>query len=375
MSIMTESFLSLAMPGIQGLQPYQPGKPIDELERELGITNTLKLASNENPLGPSPAAMAAIQGQLEELHLYPDGNGFRLKQALSRYLDVPVATLTLGNGSNDVLDLIARAYLGPGRNAVFSQYAFAVYPISTQAVGAESRVADANNADHEMPYGHNLQAILEQIDEHTSVVFIANPNNPTGTWLRSNELESFLASVPRHVLVVIDEAYFEYVQEPGYPDALLWREQYPNLIVTRTFSKIYGLAGLRVGYAISHPEVADALNRVRQPFNVNSLALLAAEASLDDAEHVANSIVMNLDGQQQLKSGLEAIGLSCIPSVGNFITADIGCPALPVYEGLLRVGVIVRPVANYGLPNHLRITVGREQDNQRVLQAIEQVLS
>lgn len=371
---MTESFLSLAMPGIQGLQPYQPGKPIDELERELGITNTLKLASNENPLGPSPAAIAAIQGQLGELHLYPDGNGFRLKQALSRCLDVPVETLTLGNGSNDVLDLIARAYLGPGRNAVFSQYAFAVYPISTQAVGAESRVADANNADHEMPYGHNLQAILEQIDDHTSVVFIANPNNPTGTWLRSNELESFLVSVPRHVLVVIDEAYFEYVQEPGYPNALLWRAQYPNLIVTRTFSKIYGLAGLRVGYAISHPEVADTLNRVRQPFNVNSLALLAAEASLDDEEHVANSILMNLAGQQKLKSGLEAIGLSCIPSVGNFITADIGCPALPVYEGLLRLGVIVRPVANYGLPNHLRITVGREQDNQRVLQAIEEVL-
>lgn len=372
---MMESFLSLAMPGIQGLQPYQPGKPIDELERELGITNSLKLASNENPLGPSPVAITAMQDQLEGLQLYPDGNGFRLKQALSLHLDVPVESLTLGNGSNDVLDLIARAYLGPGRNAVFSQYAFAVYPISTQAVGAECRVADANHADHEMPYGHDLQAMRIQMNDQTSVVFIANPNNPTGTWLREDELESFLASVPRHILVVIDEAYFEYVEESSYPNALLWREKFPNLIVTRTFSKIYGLAGLRVGYAISHPEVADALNRVRQPFNVNSLALLAAEASLNDAEHIASSKAMNLKGQKQLKSGLEAMGLDCIPTVGNFITVDMGRPALAVYEELLRVGVIVRPVANYGLPNHLRITVGREQDNLRVLDSIEKIMA
>jgi histidinol-phosphate aminotransferase len=372
---MTESFLSLAMPGIQGLHPYQPGKPIDELERELGIANSLKLASNENPLGPSSKAIAAIRQALDELHLYPDGNGYRLKQALSGHLDVPVETITLGNGSNDVLDLIARAYLGPGRNAVFSQYAFAVYPISTQAVGAESRVAEANKAGHAMPYGHDLEAMRAQINEQTAVVFIANPNNPTGTWLKREELETFLADVPGHVLVVVDEAYFEYVQEDEYPNALQWLAHYTNLVVTRTFSKIYGLAGLRVGYAISHPEVADALNRVRQPFNVNSLALLAAEVSLDDETHVANSIAMNHDGQKQLQAGLQALGLVSIPTVGNFITADMGRPALPVYEDLLREGVIVRPVANYGLPNHLRITVGLERDNQRVLTALEKVLS
>jgi histidinol-phosphate aminotransferase len=242
-------------------------------------------------------------------------------------------------------------------------------------VGAECRAAAANNADHEMSYGHDLLAMREQMNEQTSVVFIANPNNPTGTWLRKDELESFIASVPSDILVVIDEAYFEYVQESDYPNALLWREKFPNLIVTRTFSKIYGLAGLRVGYAISHPEVADALNRVRQPFNVNSLALLAAEASLDDAEHIANSIAMNLKGQNQLKFGLEAMGLDCIPTVGNFITVDMGRPAWAVYEELLRVGVIVRPVANYGLPNHLRITVGREEDSRRVLESIEKILA
>jgi len=370
----SHSFLSLAVPGIRALQPYQPGKPIEELERELGITGSLKLASNENPLGPSPKALAALQERLDELHLYSDGSGFRLKQALSRTLDVPASTLTLGNGSNDVLDLIARAYLGPGRNAVFSRYAFAVYPISTQAVGAEARIAAANPKDHAMPYGHDLQAILEQINDQTSVVFIANPNNPTGTWLNADELEEFIAEVPAKVLVVIDEAYFEYVRDPGYPNALLWRERYPNLIVTRTFSKIYGLAGLRVGYAVSHPDVADALNRVRQPFNVNSLALMAAEAALDDVEHVARSVQMNLEGQVQLKAGLDKLGLSYIPTVGNFITVDLERPATPVYEALLRKGVIVRPIANYGLPDHLRITVAREQDNQRVLAALEKLL-
>lgn len=371
---MSHSLLSLAVPGIRALKPYQPGKPTEELERELGITGSLKLASNENPLGPSPKALAAMQGCLGELHLYPDGNGFRLKQALSQKLDVPESGLTLGNGSNDVLDLIARAYLGPGRNAVFSQYAFAVYPISTQAVGAEARIAAANPSDHAMPYGHDLQAMLELINDQTSVVFIANPNNPTGTWLAADELEAFVAAVPERVLVVIDEAYIEYVRESGFPDALRWRERYANLIVTRTFSKIYGLAGLRVGYAVSHPEVADALNRVRQPFNVNSLALLAAEASLEDAEHVARSVQMNVEGLVQLKAGLDKLGLSYIPTVGNFITVDLERSAAPIYEALLREGVIVRPIANYGLPEHLRITVAREQDNQRVLTALEKVL-
>lgn len=371
---MSHSLLSLAVPGIRALQPYQPGKPIEELERELGITGSLKLASNENPLGPSPRALAALQERLDELHLYSDGSGYRLKQALSRALDAPTSTLTLGNGSNDVLDLIARAFLGPGRNAVFSQYAFAVYPISTQAVGAEARVAAANPTDHVMPYGHDLQGLLELINDQTSVVFIANPNNPTGTWLNANELEAFVTAVPARVLVVIDEAYFEYVREPGYPDAVRWCERYPNLIVTRTFSKIYGLAGLRIGYAVSDPEVADALNRVRQPFNVNSLALLAAEAALDDVEHVARSVQMNIEGLAQLKAGLDKLGLFSIPTVGNFITLDLQSPAAPVYEALLREGVIVRPIANYGLPEHLRITVAREQDNQRVLTALEKVL-
>jgi histidinol-phosphate aminotransferase len=362
------------MPGVQGLQPYLPGKPTDELERELGISNSLKLASNENPLGPSPQAVAAMLGHLEQLHLYPDGNGFRLKQALARYLGIQPNAITLGNGSNDVLDMIARAYLGPGRNAVFSQYAFAVYPISTQAVGAEMHIAPANPPGHAMPYGHDLPAMLEQVDKQTGVVFIANPNNPTGTWLDSEELEAFIRNLSPEIIVVIDEAYFEYVQGENHPDALKWLSKYPNLVVTRTFSKIYGLAGLRVGYAISSPEVADVLNRVRQPFNVNSLALVAAEAALEDRTHLEKSIAMNHSGLVQLEEGLRQLGLNCIPSVGNFITADMGHDAAPVYEALLREGVIVRPVANYGLLEHLRITVSTEDDNQRVLDSLKKVL-
>jgi len=362
------------MPGVQSLQPYQPGKPTEELERELGITNSLKLASNENPLGPSPQAVAAMLGQLDQLHLYPDGNGFRLKHALSSHLGVDVGGITLGNGSNDVLDLIARAYLGPGRNAVFSQYAFAVYPIATQAVGAEMHIAPAYPADHDMPYGHDLDAMFDQIDEQTGVVFIANPNNPTGTWLGADVLEQFVTRVPDHVIVVIDEAYFEYVSDEMHPDALKWLTKFQNLVVTRTFSKIYGLAGLRVGYAVSSPEVADALNRVRQPFNVNSLALLAAEAALQDRTHIEQSIAMNSCGLLQLSDGLKQMGLTCIPSIANFITVSLGREAAPVYEALLREGVIVRPVANYGLSEHLRITVSTEADNLRVLESLKKVL-
>jgi histidinol-phosphate aminotransferase len=367
--------LEQAMPGIQGLQPYQPGKPVEELERELGITHSLKLASNENPLGPSPEALSILMAQLEKLHLYPDGNGFALKQALSAKLNVAPECLTLGNGSNDVLDLIARAYLGPGRNAVFSQYAFAVYPISTLAAGAQTNIVSANPSDHAMPCGHDLVAMRAAINDQTHAIFIANPNNPTGTWLQADALEDFISSVPEHIIVVVDEAYIEYVSEEEFPDALQWLGKYPNLVITRTFSKIYGLAGLRVGYAISHPEVADVLNRVRQPFNVNSLALAAAEAALTDDTHVEQSRAMNLAGLIQLAAGLDDLGLSYLPSVGNFICADIGRASAPVYNALLHEGVIVRPVANYGLPNHLRITVSREEDNLRVLSALGKVLA
>ncbi len=368
-------FSALALQGIQGLHPYQPGKPIEELERELGVSNTLKLASNENPLGASSNALRAIQEPLQSLHLYPDGGGFSLKQKLAEILTVKTEQITLGNGSNDVLDLVARCFLSEGRNAVFSEHAFAVYPIVTQAVGADSKVASAHPTDHAMPYGHDLEAMLSLIDDQTSVVFIANPNNPTGTWLSADELESFMLRVPKHIIVVIDEAYFEYVVEPEYPDTVQWLEHYPNLIVTRTFSKIYGLAALRVGYAISNSQIADLLNRVRQPFNVNSIALAAATAALDDIEQLQMSVQVNTSGLRQWEQACEDNGWSYIPSVGNFICVNVAREANPVYEDLLREAVIVRPIANYKLPHHLRITIGLEEQNTRCIQALIKVLA
>lgn len=366
-------FLEIAAPGVRGLKPYQPGKPIEELEREYGVTNVVKLASNENPLGPSPKALAAAQKALGECWLYPDGNGFILKQALSERLDVPMDSLTLGNGSSDVLDFAVRAFVTPADEVMFSEHSFAVYPILTQAAGATAVVVPAKD------WGNDLAAMKARITDRTRLVFIANPNNPTGTWLPGEALEAFIRDLPRRTLVVVDEAYFDYANHPamgaqGYPDAVRWVSKYPNLIVARTFSKSYGIAGLRVGYGVSHPDVADLMNRVRPPFNVNNVALAAATAALADEEHLARTLEMNAAGMRQLESGFGALGLPTIPSVGNFVCVDVGRPATPVYDALLREGVIVRPVANYGMPNHLRVTVGRSEENERFLAALARAL-
>ncbi len=371
---MSCDYIALAMPGVQGLHPYQPGKPVEELQRELGLTRISKLASNENPLGPSPAAVAAMQDVLPEVARYPDGSGHELKAALAAHHDIDPSCITLGNGSNDVLDMIARAYLGPGREAVFSRYAFAVYPISTQAVGASSVVVDANPEDHPMPLGHDLDAMRAAIGERTSVVFIANPNNPTGTWLDADTLQAFLRGVPERVLVVLDEAYLEYVGEEGFPDGSRWLSRFPNLIVTRTFSKIYGLAGLRIGYGLASPQVADALNRVRQPFNSNLLALAAAKAALADQAHVRKTAQTNARGMAQLREGCSTLGLEALPSVANFLCVNMGQAAGPLFSQLLKQGVIVRPVGNYGLDNYLRISIGTEEENRHCLEALAQVL-
>lgn len=369
------SFCDLATPGVQGLRPYEPGKPLSQLEREYGVRDAIKLASNENPLGPSPAALEAMRGALGEIARYPDGNGFDLKRALAHRYDVDIAGITLGNGSNDVLEIIARAFLQPGLEAVFSQHAFAVYPIVTQAVGAAARVVPAHDGSRGPRYGHDLEAMLAAVTDQTRMIFIANPNNPTGTWLKRDELDAFLQRVPRQVVVVLDEAYVEYVDEPDYPDSIPWLAQFPNLILTRTFSKAFGLAGLRVGFALSHPEVADVLNRVRQPFNVNTLALIAATAALTDRAHLEASLKLNRAGMAQWAEILAELDLEAIPSVGNFLCVDVGRPAAAVYEALLREGVIVRPVANYGLPNHLRITLGLAQENRRAGAALRKVLA
>jgi histidinol-phosphate aminotransferase len=311
---------------------------------------------------------------LAELQLYPDGSGYRLKRALAGHLHVAPEQLTLGNGSNEILELLARIFLAPGRVALFSEYAFAVYPIVTQAVGAEARIAPARAADTDMPLGHDLAAFRAQLDAQVRLVFIANPNNPTGTWLTPDEIADFLSAMSEDVVVVLDEAYHEYMDAALRPDSLALLARYPNLVITRTFSKVYGLAALRVGYSISHPELADLMNRARQPFNSNSLALAAAEAALGDDAHVRRSIDNNREGLQQLRSGLEALRLRCLPSQANFLSFDLGRPADGVYDALLRQGVIVRPLATYAMPTYLRVTVGTPAGNTRFLEALHHAI-
>lgn len=362
-------FIDLCATGIGELKPYVPGKPLSELERELGLSRSIKLASNENPLGASPRVTQAIEAALPELARYPDGGGYQLRQALAERHGVDSSCITLGNGSNDVLDMVARVFLGPGRESLFSEYAFAVYPISSQAVGATLVAAPARD------YGHDLEAMRERVGPNTRVVWIANPNNPTGTWLAHDALYAFLNDLPCQTILVLDEAYTEYVDQPDYPDGSQWLERFPNLVVTRTFSKVYGLASLRLGYALSHPDIADLLNRVRQPFNVNSLAQTAALAALGDDDFVERSRAVNRAGMRQLSEGFEALGLAFIPSVGNFLTVDFTRDAAPIDRALLQRGCITRPLANYGLPNHLRITIGREAENQRLLTSLREVLA
>ena len=355
---------------VRAIAPYQPGKPITELARELNLDpdSIIKLASNENPLGVSPLAMQAVQQALSTIALYPDGNGFELKQAIVRRYGVEMPQIVLGNGSNDVLNMAARAFLAPGVEAIYAQHAFAIYAIETQTIGARGIEVPAKN------FGHDLDAMLAAVTAQTRMVFIANPNNPTGTLLRSDELLRFLQAVPSHIMVVLDEAYNEYLPEELKTDSIGWLKQFPNLIVTRTFSKAYGLAGLRVGYALGHPRVIDLMNRVRQPFNVNSISLAAAAAALFDHEFVRRSNELNAAGMRQLTQGLDSLGLSYIPSYGNFVSFKVG-DAAKVFQQLLKRGVIVRPIAGYGLPGYLRVNTGLEIENARFLDALKAALA
>ena len=359
----------LAPAYVRAIAPYQPGKPISELARELGLNEAdiVKLASNENPLGPSPRALAAAQDALHDMALYPDGAGFALKAKLTAKLGVAANQIVLGNGSNDVLDMVAQAFLSPTSSSVHAQHAFAVYPIATQAVGAQSIVVPARN------YGHDLDAMRAAIRGDTRVVWIANPNNPTGTFLPWAEIEAFLEAVPQEVLVVLDEAYGEYLPPAERCDTAAWLARFPNLLITRTFSKAYGLAGLRVGYGLAHPDVIDLLNRVRHPFNVNLPGLAAAEAALDDSEFLARSYALNTAGMAQLVAGLAELGIDTVPSKGNFLLAKAG-DAARINTELLKRGVIVRPVANYGLPEFLRVSVGLAGQNARFLDALRDCL-
>jgi histidinol-phosphate aminotransferase len=369
-------FLAAAVPGVRALRPYEPGKPISELERELGITDIIKLASNENPLGPSPAALAALRDALADIALYPDGNGFALKAALAEKHGVSPAQLTLGSGSDHIIELVSRAFLRTGRNAVISRHAFAIYAITAQAAGAELHVADAHPADHaDMPYGHDLDAMASLVDADTGVLFIANPNNPTGTWCDRDALSALLRRVRDDLIVVVDEAYFDYVEEARYPDAMQLVGTHPNLVVLRTFSKAYGLAGLRVGYAVSSTDITDLLNRVRLSFNPSSLAQAGALAALRDTDHIERTVELNRTELRRMDEGLTALGLATIPSVCNFVTVDVGRPGREVFQQLLEQGVIVRPLDAYGLPQHLRISVGLPEQNDRLLAALGDILA
>jgi len=364
------NYCDLAPPYIRAIAPYQPGKPIAELERELGITGIVKLASNENPLGASSAAVAAMQEAIKTIALYPDGNGFELKDALHKRYGVAHANITLGNGSNDLLELAARAFLTPGDKVVYSAHAFAVYALATQAVGATGISVPAAK-----DFGHDLSVMLEAAKENKAkIVFIANPNNPTGTFLSGAALHDFLHQLPADILLVLDEAYNEYLPENKRYDSVSWLQEFPNLIITRTFSKAYGLAGLRVGYALAHEQVTDMMNRVRQPFNVNSVAQAAAVAALRDISFVKKTFELNQRGMAQIAEGLGKMGLETIPSFANFLAFRIG-GATAMYRRLLELGVIVRPIANYDMPDWLRVSIGLESENAKFLNALKQALS
>jgi histidinol-phosphate aminotransferase len=365
---LTRSLEHLASPYLAGLIPYSPGKPIEEVEREFGIADSVKLASNENPLGPSPKAVRAIAGALPTIHRYPDGGGYALRNALGRHWGIAPEWIILGNGSNELLEIVGRSFLMPGDEVLYAQQAFVVYDMVAQVTGA-TKVAVPLKA-----YAHDLAAMRAAITSRTKLVFLANPNNPTGTCADPRELESFLDAVPPDVIVVLDEAYYEYVPGELRPDAVQFVRRGRWLLVLRTFSKIYGLAGLRLGYGIGPAPLVALLNKVREPFNTNSVAQVAAAAALDDIEHVAASRAANDAGRAFLLGQFRSLGLSVIPSVANFLLVDVGRPGGPTTEALLRKGVIVRPMGGYGFPNHLRITIGTAQENERCVAALRAVL-
>ena len=365
---MTIDFRALANSYVRDLTPYQPGKPLEELEREYGINSSIKLASNENPLGASEQAILAAKHALSKTYFYPDGSCYALKKALSQFLKIPSNWMTIGNGSENILELAVKTYLTQHDTAVISQYAFLTIPIILQSHGVLIKIAPAKQ------FGHDMQAMINAIDKKTRVLFLVNPNNPTGTYTNQNEFHQLMESVPPHILVVVDEAYGEYINAPDYPDTLSYLARYPNLMITRTFSKAYGLAGLRLGYAISSPEIADMLNRARLPFNVNTIASTAAIAALEDQEHVKKANHINQNGMQYFQKAFDHLKLKYIPSVGNFITLNVG-DAVFMYQQLLREGIIVRPLHAYHMPEFIRVTIGTEEQNERFLLTLNKLIN
>lgn len=358
-----------AKTGIESIIPYQGGKPIEEVERELGITNIIKLASNENPLGPAPLAVEAIKEAASKVNLYPDGNGYYLKNDLAEHLQVKPENLILGNGSNEVLQVMGETFVEPGAELIYSQQAFVVYMLVTKVCQAKAVTTPLKD------YTHDLDAMADCITDKTKVIFIANPNNPTGTVVNASQVEKFMKRVPDDVLVAFDEAYYEYVDRDDFPQTLKYVHDGRNVIVLRTFSKIYGLAGLRIGYGIAREDIIEILNRVRQPFNANLIAQAAARASLKDEEHVERSRKVNNEGRGYLYNKLKEIGLDYVPSEANFVLIHLGRSGKGVSDELLKLGVIVRPVAGYDFPNSIRVTVGTREENQRFIEALKRVMA
>ena len=380
---------------ILDVRPYIPGKSIASLQEKMGFCDTtIKLSSNENPLGASPRAIAALKDAASRIHFYPDGGADgELRENLAQRHNICADNITLGCGSNEILDLVARCFLSPKTKAIFSQYAFAIYPIVCQLVGAATSIAKAKPMDTNMPLGDDLETILDCIDKATRVVFIANPNNPTGTWVRGRQLRDFLQCVPPYTVIVVDQAYVEYAMDAkGYRDAMEWVDEYPNLIVTQTFSKVFGLAGLRIGYAVSSVDIASLLNRIRQPFNVTQLAMVAANASLEDKEHIVQSVAINCEEMKSMRKILESWHLRVLPSAANFLTVEFPSPkswrrthekgssfsgqtfADNIYHTMLQRGVIARPLANYQMPDFLRFTLGTKEQNEKVVKVLKALL-
>ncbi|GAB4431061.1 MAG: histidinol-phosphate transaminase [bacterium] len=358
----------LVAENIEKLVPYVPGKPVEELERELGIKDAVKLASNENPLGPSPKGIAMMKRYIKNLHRYPEGGCYYLAEKLSKKLNVSMDSIVFGNGSNEILELVGRTFYVAGDEILFSQYAFIVYKLVAQSLGAKFKEVPAKKL------GHDLEAFAKAITPRTKIIYLANPNNPTGTMYGKKEFEKFIEKVPAQTLVVLDEAYAEYVEDKNYPNGLDYLKKYKNIIVARTFSKIYGLAGLRVGYAVMDKGLADYMNRVREPFNVNTLAQFAALGALDDEEHVKKTKETTIKGMNYICKEFDKLGLEYEKSYGNFVLLKSPNGGVALYNALLKEGVIVRPVGGYGLPDHVRVTIGTDKENRRFITALKKVL-
>lgn len=378
------NIFNLAHKGIQQIQPYAPGKPLEELQREYGITDAIKLASNENPLGSAPKALAALNDAVGSLNRYPDGAGFALKQKIAQKFGVEYGQICLGNGSNEILEFAVRTFVNADENVLFSEHSFAVYALASLAVNAQLNIVKALPKDHpSAPYGHDLPAMLAAINPKTRVIFVANPNNPTGSYLSQDALYDFLRQVPKNVIVVLDQAYYEFVDKPDFADAKMWIDEFDNVLVAYTFSKLYGLPGLRIGYSLSSAKLVNLFDRVRQPFNTNSLAQIAAIGALDDGEFVQQTLDNNQRNMQAIVDFCQDAGLAYLPSVGNFMCVDVshqggkatGKTGLDVYDALLYHGVIVRPVASYAMPDFIRVTIGTDDETARFLTALKAVLA